>query len=136
MGSRPRIGRPLEAALAEADELLRQWGEETDSAGLYSDRTPLHPIARMMRDGLYGAPQQSGIAPLSVQSEIVDRAVKLLPSPTRRVISLWYGSSDRFNQTLCLKRLRIPAMEFKWRLRYGREHVFEYYSQTLEVAAA
>lgn len=121
--------------MAQADALLRQWGEETDSASLYADRNPLHPIARMMRDGLYGAPQQSGTAPLSLQSEIVDRAVKLLPRSTRRVIAFWYGSSDRFNQTLCLRRLGMGAMEFKWRLRYGREHVAEYYLQVFEAAA-
>lgn len=135
MGNRARVGRPLTCELAQADALLRQWGEETDGASLYKLPTPLHPIARIMRDGVYGAAQQSGISPMSAQSQIVDVAVKLLPASTRRVISFWYGSSDRFNQTLCLRRLRIPAMEFKWRLRYGREHVAEYYSQALEQAA-
>lgn len=101
--------------------MLSNWGEETGERHLGG----LHPIAKMMRDGQYGAVQITGAPPLSQQSAAVDRAVKLLPAPTRRAITAWYGSGDRFNQSLCLRRLRMPAMELKWRLRHGREQVAE-----------
>ena len=116
-----RVGRPVEAAMREVDALLAMWGEETEEhfGGCG------HPIAKMMRDGTYGAVQSSGPAPISNQAAAVDRAVKLLPKQTRRAITFWYGSGDRYNQSLCLRHLRMVATEFKWRLRHGREQVAE-----------
>ena len=117
-----RVGRRVEAALREVDALLATWGEETEAACMGGG---LHPIARMMRDGQLGAVQSSGPVPLSETSAKVDAAVKILPEPTRDVVTIWYGSGDKFNKTLCLRRLRMPATEFKWRLRHGREQVAE-----------
>lgn len=117
-----RIGRPLEGAIAEVDALLTLWGEETGGSGLPTGSTG-HPIARMMRDGEYGAVQTQGPPPLSQRSEKTGIAVKLLSKRTRRVVVHWYGSSARFNRSLCLKFTGMSLTEFKWRLRAGREQV-------------
>lgn len=122
-----RPGRPVSSAIREADALLTRWGEETGGS-LYSDAPGWIAetiLGRLIRQGPGASAASRHIGELSGELAAVEIAVKSLPSRTRRVVVLWYASGDKFNRTTCMRRLRMPAMEMKWRLRYGREAVAE-----------
>ena len=123
-----RVGRPLGESFSAIDAVLERWGSEVGS-----DKAQISKIdwkqetilSRIMREGAEGA-GQSGAAPISISDEalVVDKAVRSLPKPkTRKVLRLWYCSTDRGSQIACSRRACVSLRNFQLHLQIGRRQV-------------
>lgn len=119
-------GRPLTGPIAVADEWLRQWSAEVAS---YQHRLngwlPESILGRLARQGAAAASQPGPGAPTMEDKLVaVDKAVAVISDPkVTKVVSLWYLSSDRYNQRICAERSGFSDRHFQRLLKSGRECV-------------
>lgn len=123
-----RVGRTPEGTGEAIESLLEQWGREVGSDGAqlaklgWPEETTL---ARIMREGAEGAGQASG-GPIIISdmAMVIDKTVRSIQkAKTRKVLRLWYASTDRGNQLSCARRASVGLRTFQLHLKLGRNHV-------------